>query len=140
MFREWDSLFEHFERMFSILQCTIWLNQSVFEQQTPTNDNIHSHIYLCGAEDGIAVKQPVKWIFEKGGTLAFWYNMADKTKEAKIFQFMNEDKVGFNIVIRNKKIYIEKEEDETKFRLIKTNSSYLCDAVFNKNVKLVIEF
>lgn len=48
--------------------------------------------------------------------------------------------MGFEIVVRNKKIYIQKEEDETKFRLIKNTSSFLCDAIFNKNVKLCLEF
>lgn len=64
--------------------------------------------------------------------------MSDRTKECKIFEFLNEEKIGFEIVMKNKKIYIQKEEDETKFRLIKNTSSYLCDAIFNKDIKLCL--
>jgi hypothetical protein len=66
--------------------------------------------------------------------------MNEKTKECKIFEFMTEERVGFEIVMRNKKIYIQKEEDDSKFRLIKNTSAYLCEAHFGRNIYLCLEF
>lgn len=53
---------------------------------------------------------------------------------------LNTTKCGFEIILKNKKIYIQKIEDAGKFRLIKNNSTYLCEAVYNKDVKLCLEF
>ena len=53
---------------------------------------------------------------------------------------LNSNKCGFEIILKHKKIYIQKIEETGKFRLIKNNSTYLCEAVYDKDVKLCLEF
>ena len=42
--------------------------------------------------------------------------------------------------MKNKKIYIQKIEEENRFRLIKNKSAFLCEALTEEDVKLCIEF
>lgn len=63
--------------------------------------------------------------------------MSKDTKQCKLFEISGE-KSGFDIVLKNKKIYFEKIKEQRGFNILRNDSAFLCEAEYNTDVRLQI--